>query len=153
MKRAERKRYWKAWLLLLVYLPMTIAIPLHHLGDAGQDEPAFYCQECTQHAHPDGHFLPQQNAMHECVLCQMQSITYTVPTLLTWTAAVEHRPITHILLCLQCTQRALDVKSCRAPPYSLYIYKPPINGQTSGIWPHQTYGCRCPDCVFYHIYI
>lgn len=121
MKRAERKRYWKAWLLLLVYLPMTIAIPLHHLGDAGQDEPAFYCQECTQHAHPDGHFLPQQNAMHECVLCQMQSITYTVPALLTWTAAVEHRPITHILLCLQCTQRALDVKSCRAPPYSLYI--------------------------------
>lgn len=117
MQDITHKRIKFAWLLLLVYIPMMIAVTFHHHGEAEGSYAAFYCQDCAHHVHHDGHLLALQHEMHECVLCQMQHTPYLAPTVLLWVAVIVCHRIIRMAVCPKCKLMANDAQSTRAPPY------------------------------------
>lgn len=120
MKNYSSRRFRIARLLLLVYIPMMIAVSLHHHGEAHHIDAAVHCEYCLHHIHHSGHIQPSQHPMHDCVLCQLQSTVYLAPALFVWNAMSElHRIVRHTG-CRICMARAHDVKSTRAPPYIIY---------------------------------
>ena len=114
----RRKRF--AWLLMLVYLPMTIAITFHHT-EAEEAVGTSYCYECEHHIHHDGHLTANQSFTHDCVLCHLHSLPYVVPTIVHIAAFVA---IVHVALVLSCpfikTHQG-DIHSTRAPPVLLSL--------------------------------
>lgn len=56
MRRIDNRRKKFAWLLLLVYVPMPLAITFHHHSGA-EETAASYCNDCAHHIHHDGHFV------------------------------------------------------------------------------------------------
>lgn len=116
------KRFRIAWLLLLVYVPMMIAITFHHHGEARGADAAIQCQDCARHVHHDGHLLALQHTIHDCVLCQLQSTPYLSPTFLTLAVFIVLHPVIREMACAQCQLGTNDIKSTRAPPY-LTIFK------------------------------
>ena len=123
MQRITHKRIRISWLLLLVYLPMLIAVTFHHHGEAQGTQADFLCADCAHHVHHDGHLIALQNTMHDCVLCQLQSTPYLAPSLLVWVAFAVLHLSPRRAFCSPCLCRAKGVKSTRAPPYSLLLYK------------------------------
>lgn len=116
IKRDRRVR--KAWLLLLVYLPMIVAVAFHHHGEAPLADTAVYCQDCVKHVHHAGHIMPLQNAFHDCVLCQLQTIPFLSAEAVVLFAVVGACCAIRVVVCSKCRQVANGVKSLRAPPYS-----------------------------------
>ena len=114
---STHKRFRIAWLLLLVYVPIMIAVTFHHHGEAQRVETAIPCQDCARHVHHDGHLLVLQHTMHDCVLCQLQSTSYLLPTFLTLSVFIVLHPIIRKTACAKCQPKANEVKSTRAPPY------------------------------------
>ena len=115
-QQAMRRRKRIAWLLLLVYVPMMTAVTLHHHGEAQTDGDLVECQDCARHVRHSGHLLSLQHALHDCVLCQLQSTLYIAPALQVLAASLVLRPIMHRVACVHCQQRTSDVRSTRAPP-------------------------------------
>ena len=72
MRRLDNRRTRFAWLLMLVYVPMLLAITFHH--HSAEEGQTTYCYECAHHIHHDGHLTAQHSFMHECVLCQLHSL-------------------------------------------------------------------------------
>ena len=118
---SSHKRFRIAWLLLLVYIPMLIAVTLHHHGEAENAVPTMHCQDCEHHVHHDGHLLAFQNTTHDCVLCQLQNTLYLLPTIVPLATFFVFCHIIRNAVCARCLLRANDVKSTRAPPY-LIVY-------------------------------
>ena len=114
---SSHKRLRIAWLLLLVYMPMMIAVTFHHHGEAERAVAAIHCQDCEHHVHHDGHLLALQHTLHDCVLCQLQSTPYLSPTLLMLAAFIVLHNVIRKMLCVKYKTQANDVKSTRAPPY------------------------------------
>ena len=83
MQDTNYKRLRSSWLLLLVYVPMLLAVTLHRHDGVQEADAAFYCEDCARNVHHDGHLVAFQPALHACVLCQLQSIPYLPPLLLT----------------------------------------------------------------------
>lgn len=83
MQDTNYKRLRSSWLLLLVYVPMLLAVTLHRHDGVQQADDAFYCEDCARNVHHDGHLVAFQPTLHACVLCQLQSIPYLPPLLLT----------------------------------------------------------------------
>ena len=69
------KRHIASWVLLAVYLPMLLVSSLHIHGEAEAHETA--CAECVQHQ-CHGHLSQLSDGMHQCVLCQILTLTYVV---------------------------------------------------------------------------
>ena len=67
------KRHIASWVLLAVYLPMLLVSSLHIHGEADAHETA--CAECVQHQ-CHGHLSQLSDGMHQCVLCQILTLTY-----------------------------------------------------------------------------
>lgn len=111
------RRLRTAWLLLLVYVPMMIAVSLHHHGEAEGAVVAASCQDCVHHVHHDGHLYSLQHSMHDCVLCQLQSMPYLSAAVLVLAAVYVHHYIIRKSACARCCWRANDVGLGRAPPY------------------------------------
>ena len=103
MQRITHKRIRISWLLLLVYLPMLIAVTFHHHGEAQGTQADFFCADCAHHVHHDGPYL--------------------APSLLVWVAFAVLHLSPRRAFCAPCLCRAKGVKSTRAPPYSLFLYK------------------------------
>lgn len=118
MHKEGKKRLSIAWLLLLVYLPMMIVVTLHRHGDAAVADATFYCQDCIEHVHHAGHIMPQQNAFHDCVLCQLQTVPFLPAEAVVLFAVVEFSCAIRVVVCSKCRQLTNCVKSLRAPPYS-----------------------------------
>ena len=116
----KHRRLRAAWLLLLVYVPMIIAVSLHHHGGVEDVAVAASCQDCAHHVHHDGHLLALQHSMHDCVLCQLQSMPYLSATVLVLSAVCVHYYIIRKTACARCCRRANDVWQGRAPPYLAY---------------------------------
>lgn len=101
-------------MLLAVYLPMLLLASLHvHDVEATAVE-----QECTDCVHHNchGHLTASAFSMHECVLCQFLSLTFTAAKV---TAVVFFCRVFSV--CYARTQRAASmpdfgVPGLRAPP-------------------------------------
>ena len=69
------KRYIASWVLLAVYLPMLLISSLH-IHETPMDGETT-CAECVQHQ-CHGHLSQLSDGMHQCVLCQILTLTYVV---------------------------------------------------------------------------
>lgn len=67
------KRHIAAWLLLAVYVPMLLLSSLHFHEPSQEMEPT--CTECVGHQ-CHGHLIQLSGGMHQCVLCQVLTLTY-----------------------------------------------------------------------------
>lgn len=104
-----------AWLLLLVYVPMMVAISLHVHVDYGNSEEA-ECVQCANHIHHDGHIDAYSDNVHDCILCQLASLSYVAPSVVAVAVAVC---AIHVVYAENGTNLCLgvcDIKSTRAPP-------------------------------------
>ena len=119
MRHLDNRRKRFAWLLMLVYVPMLLAITFHH--HSAEEGQTTYCYECAHHIHHDGHLTAQHSFMHECVLCQLHSLPYVVPTLVTIAVFVA---IVHLAFSEACPfvkSREGSILSTRAPPAILFL--------------------------------
>ena len=74
---SQTKRKLYSWLLLAVYLPMLLisSLHFHELGDASETT----CSECVQHQ-CHGHLSQFTGELHQCMLCQILTLTYVAAT-------------------------------------------------------------------------
>lgn len=116
------KRRISAWLLLLVYVPIMVAISLHVHTDNGSSAET-ECVQCANHIHHDGHLDAYSDNVHDCVLCQLASLPYIAPTVVAIAVAVcaLHVVYTEKSDCLRLG--VCDVKSTRAPPFLVMSYE------------------------------
>ena len=105
-----------ARLLLLVYLPLLIAVTFHHHSEAEKASDVPCCLDCINHVHHAGHLTAQTTFTHDCVLCQLQSLPYLVPTTVKIAVFVAIVHIVYIMSCPFVKMREDDVLSTRAPP-------------------------------------
>lgn len=81
MRNYYNRRMRFAWLLLMVYLPMLLAITFHYHTAAEGGSAAAYCSDCDHHVHHNGHLATSQGFTQECPICHLQSLPYVVPTI------------------------------------------------------------------------
>ena len=115
MQKLLHKRLRYAWLLILVYLPMLLAVSFHHHEEMTEADSAVYCYDCAHHIHHDGHFVGDHSA-HDCALCVLQSLTYTVPSIVSVATFVVIVRIVYAASCSFVNRLRDDVLSTRAPP-------------------------------------
>ena len=116
MIRIEIRRMKFARLLLMVYLPLLIAVTFHHHSEAERASAVPFCQNCINHVHHNGHLTAQISFSHDCVLCQLQSLPYVVPTTVRIAVFMAIAHIVYIVSCPFVKTREDDVLSTRAPP-------------------------------------
>lgn len=116
MNKSDIRRMKFARLLLLVYLPLLIAVTFHHHSEAERASAVSFCQNCINHVHHNGHLTAQTSFSHDCVLCQLQSLPYVVPTTVRIAVFMAIAHIVYIVSCPFVKTREDDVFSTRAPP-------------------------------------
>ncbi len=74
----ELKRQLYAWLLLAVFVPTMVAAMLHVHDDiiGAQTE----CSACVNHQAHAGHLTAGSGHLHDCVLCQLMTMTFIIAT-------------------------------------------------------------------------
>lgn len=105
----------RAWLLLTVDLAMMVLLSLHVHAESvyeGRD-----CYQCANHLPHSGHLSTTQAAMHDCVLCQLQSVTYMLTTAVTLTVLLPTAAVPFVLRRLHVPDGRRNSRSSRAPPY------------------------------------
>lgn len=116
MRNFDHRRTKIAWLLLLVYLPMMVAITFHHHSEAEGASATSCCYDCSHHIHHNGHLSSGQSFTHDCVLCQLNSLPYVVPTMVHIAIFVA---MVHVVFAMSCPffkTCQCDIHSTRAPP-------------------------------------
>ncbi|WP_449139220.1 hypothetical protein [Segatella sp.] len=121
MRHLDNRRIRFAWLLMLVYLPMMIAITFHHHTEAEGATAVSHCYECEHHIHHDGHLTAEHSFAHECVLCQLHSLPYVVPTLVRIAAFIAIVHVAFVVPCPFVKHREGCIHSTRAPPVLLSL--------------------------------
>lgn len=104
-----------AWLLILVYLPMMLAVTFHH-HDTVEEDATEYCQDCAHHIHHNGHITAQHGILHDCLLCQFRSLPYVVPTIIHVAVFVTAVSAAYAMPCPFVRTRHSGPLSTRAPP-------------------------------------
>lgn len=120
MQDNNYKRLRSSWLLLLVYVPMLLAVTLHRHDGVQEADAAFYCEDCARNVHHDGHLVAFQPTLHACVLCQLQSIPYLPPLLLTCAVIAVPFCVLRRVAAAPCMRRARAASPARAPPYYVF---------------------------------
>lgn len=116
MRKLDHRRMRFAWLLMLVYMPMMLAITFHHHSEAEGATATSYCYDCAHHIHHDGHLTAEHSFAHDCVLCQLHSLPYVVPTIVRIAVFIA---IVHVAFSVACPfvkKREGTILSTRAPP-------------------------------------
>lgn len=121
MRNHYNRRTRFAWLLMMVYLPMLLAITFHYHTAAEGDSAAAYCSDCNHHVHHDGHLATSQGFTQECPICHLQSLPYVVPTIVHIAAFVAMVHVAFSMSCLFVKLRQGDIQSTRAPPALLAL--------------------------------
>lgn len=121
MRHLDNRRMRFAWLLILVYLPMMLAITFHHHSEAEGSAATSYCYDCAHHIHHDGHLTAEQCFMHECVLCHLHSLPYVVPTVVHIAVFIAMVHVAFAVSCPFVKTREGDIRSTRAPPVLLSL--------------------------------
>lgn len=115
----RRKRF--AWLLMLVYLPMMLAITFHHHSEAEGATTTSCCYDCVHHIRHNGHLSANQSFMHDCLLCQLHSLPYVVPTIVRIAVFIAMVHVAFVVSCPFVKTRQGDIHSTRAPPVPLSL--------------------------------
>lgn len=116
MKEQQRKQRWTARLLMAVFVPLLLLSSMHHHPAVVSDETV--CVECVHHTPHNGHLSAQATAIHDCVLCQFQSIVYlttSVVVLLSFTPIHVANNTERAAFCQLCPVGSI---SSRAPPFA-----------------------------------
>lgn len=121
MRNHYNRRTRFAWLLLMVYLPMLLAITFHYHTAAEGGSAAAYCSDCNHHVHHDGHLASSQGFTQECPICHLQSLPYVVSTIVYIAAFVAMVYVAFSMSCLFVKTRQGDIQSTRAPPALLTL--------------------------------
>lgn len=121
MRNHYNRRTRFAWLLMMVYLPMLLAITFHYHTAAEGDSAAAYCSDCNHHVHHDGHLATSQGFTQECPICHLQSLPYVVPTIVHIAAFVAMVYVAFSMSCLFVKTSQGDIQSTRAPPALLTL--------------------------------
>lgn len=118
MFNQDNRRIRFAWLLLAVYMPLLLAVTFHH-HSAEEMNPAAYCQDCAHHIHHDGHLTATHAFGHDCVLCQLQSLPYVVPSFVGIAVLVVVSRVSTVDAYQSLPTRSVGILSTRAPPFSI----------------------------------
>lgn len=121
MRNHDNRRMRFAWLLMLVYVPMMLAITFHHHSEAEGSTATAYCYDCAHHIHHDGHLTAEQNFVHECVLCHLHSLPYVVPTIIHIAVFIAVAHVASAVVCPFFKTREGDIHTTRAPPVLLSL--------------------------------
>lgn len=121
MRRLDNRRMRFAWLLMLVYLPMLLAITFHHHSEAEGQTATSYCYDCAHHIHHNGHLVADHNFTHDCVICQLHSLPYVVPTIVHIALFVAMVHVAFVMSCPFVKTCECDTHSTRAPPVLLSL--------------------------------
>ena len=122
MRGRNNRRVRFAWLLMLVYLPMLLAITFHHHhSEAEGNAPVYYCYQCAHHIHDDGHLTGEHSLAHMCALCYLHSLPYVVPVLVQLSLFIAIFPVAFVTPCPFVKTRQGDIHSTRAPPVLLFL--------------------------------
>ena len=116
MCKLDHRRMRFAWLLMLVYVPMMLAITFHHHSEVGEGSAMSYCYDCAHHIHHDGHLTAEHSFAHECVLCQLHSLPYVVPTIVRIAVFIAITYVAFSVACPFVKKREGTIHSTRAPP-------------------------------------
>lgn len=115
MYKPYNRNVHTAWLLLVIYAAMVLAVSVHRHADAAVDSVAC-CQDCARHVRHAGHLSVDLPAHGACVICQLQAMPCLVPTVL---AGVVFAFAGTALPRMACRADRLSVRgivSLRAPP-------------------------------------
>ncbi len=121
MRNLDKKRQRFAWLLLLVYLPMVLAISFHHHTEVEDTSAISYCYDCTHHIHHGGHLSTTHPHTQECVLCQLHNVVYLVPSIVKVAIPVAILIVALTALCLSLKAHECGTNTVRAPPSILSL--------------------------------
>lgn len=110
---ALTKRHIASWVLLAVYLPMLLLSSLH-IHRTAEESPAT-CAECVQHQ-CHGHLAQLSDGMHQCVLCQILTLTYIAAATGAVTLLLSPGRNSYALQCLDTCLRSCGITTLRAPP-------------------------------------
>ena len=113
--KKELKRQLYAWLLLSVFVPITVLSALH-VHDGGSNITTV-CSACVNHQAHAGHLTAGIDEIHDCVLCQFLSLNFIAATaVLTATLIVQHRSIRVEREALY-VSAVNNLHATRAPPF------------------------------------
>ena len=115
MQKFVHKRTRYAWLLMLVYLPILLAVSFHHHNEDVETLTAVYCYDCTHGIHHEGHLTGHHEAQF-CALCALQNFIYTTPNVVLLTIFGVTTHIVYATYCPFIKKLRVHVFSTRAPP-------------------------------------
>lgn len=116
-RQADRSRSLKAWLLLLVFVPMLVLSAIH--VHESQDTPV--CDECAHHVSHASHITVAGCQSFSCVLCQFISLTYftAMATSMVFISGCNRVP--HLLPVRPVQSCTILTNPLRGPPYRLSV--------------------------------
>lgn len=118
--RIETRHKISALFLLAVMLSMLFCVSLHrHEYRASVEET---CADCLHHVHHAGHVTAQTINFHECILCQLHSLPYLMPSILHLAVAICVTHAVYMFLAEKCRNHVDGIYSPRAPPCLYYNY-------------------------------
>ncbi len=120
MRNLKKRRIRLAWLLMLVYLPMMLAVTFHHHTEEEGDAIS-YCYDCAHHIHHDGHITAGSSFTHDCLLCQLHNLPYVVPTIIKIAAFIAIVHIAFVVSCSFVKTREGNIYTTRGPPVLLSL--------------------------------
>lgn len=112
--KIETRRRISAFFLLAVMLSMLMGVSLHHHEHQTSVEET--CADCQHHVHHAGHLTAQTVDFHECVLCQLHSLPYLMPSVLHLAIAICVIHAAYMLSSEKYRNRVIGIHSPRAPP-------------------------------------
>lgn len=115
MRKSYNRRIRTAWLLLVIYAAMVLAVSVHRHEEVGQDN-VVCCQDCARHVKHAGHLSVELPAHGACVLCQLQAMPCLVPTVLVGAVFAVAGTALPQLACRVGRLSVRGVVALRAPP-------------------------------------
>lgn len=113
-------RKLSAWVLLLVFVPTMLYSVLHRHHEAAEHSNVV-CIDCVHHTPHAGHLSIKDKDVLHCVLCQILSLSYTLPSFVNISFYKFYVSVCHQINAEQAVLRINDGISPRAPPFCYFF--------------------------------
>ncbi len=108
---ARRRIY--AYILLVIFLSIQSLTILHTHHDVVEDS---LCRDCVTHVHHYGHLSTLSLSIDNCLICQFQSVTFTVAEMMLFIAYLHTEPSSFACTPVHLYLTEVQYFSLRAPP-------------------------------------